>query len=83
MSAESGSLVADLIASRGDEQTCRARLEATHNREHAALLRTYEARDVEAVYAQTRSHLGNTRDAVVGYVNQWLAAKSQLPRRSG
>ena len=55
----------------------------SNNREHAALLAAYEARDVDAVYAQTRSHLENTRDAVVGYVNQWLIAESQPSTRSG
>ena len=58
-------------------------LMASNNREHAALLRAYEAHDIEAVYAQTRSHLENTRDAVVGYVDQRLAADSRLQMKSG
>lgn len=56
---------------------------ASNNSEHAALLAAYEAGDAEAVYSQTRSHLENTRDAVVEYVNQWLAAESQLQMKSG
>jgi len=56
---------------------------ASNNREHAGLLAAYEAADVDAVYAQTRSHLENTRDAVVEYVNQWLDTESRLQRKSG
>ncbi|HEY1999964.1 GntR family transcriptional regulator [Paraburkholderia sp.] len=56
---------------------------ASNNREHAGLLAAYEAGDADAVYAQTRGHLENTRDAVVEYVNQWLADDSQPHRRSG
>ena len=56
---------------------------ASNNSEHAALLAAYEGGDAEAVYSQTRSHLENTRDAVVEYVNQWLAAASQLQMKSG
>jgi DNA-binding GntR family transcriptional regulator len=56
---------------------------ASNNREHAGLLAAYEAGDVDAVYAQTRSHLENTRDAVVEYVNQWLDTESRLQRKSG
>jgi DNA-binding GntR family transcriptional regulator len=56
---------------------------ASNNSEHAALLAAYEAGDAEAVYSQTRSHLENTRDAVVEYVNQWLAAESPLQMKSG
>ncbi len=55
----------------------------SNNSEHAILLAAYEAGDVEAVYSQTRNHLENTRDAVVEYVNQWLAADSQLQMKSG
>jgi DNA-binding GntR family transcriptional regulator len=56
---------------------------ASNNREHAALLAAYEAGDAEAVFSQTRSHLENTRDAVVEYVNLWLASDSQLRIKSG
>jgi DNA-binding GntR family transcriptional regulator len=56
---------------------------ASNNSEHAALLAAYEAGDAEAVYSQTRSHLENTRDAVVEYVNQWLASESPLQMKSG
>jgi DNA-binding GntR family transcriptional regulator len=56
---------------------------ASNNSEHAALLAAYEAGDAEAVYSQTRSHLENTRDAVVEYANQWLAAESPLQMKSG
>jgi DNA-binding GntR family transcriptional regulator len=56
---------------------------ASNNREHAGLLAAYEAGDIEAVVLQTRSHLENTRDAVVEYVNLWLASDSQLQRKSG
>jgi DNA-binding GntR family transcriptional regulator len=55
----------------------------SNNSEHAALLAAYEAGDAGAVYTQTRSHLENTRDAVVEYVDQWLAAESQLQIKSG
>jgi DNA-binding GntR family transcriptional regulator len=56
---------------------------ASNNSEHAALLAAYEAGDAEAVYTQTRSHLEHTRDAVVEYVNQWLAAESERQMKSG
>jgi DNA-binding GntR family transcriptional regulator len=56
---------------------------ASNNREHAALLAAYENGDADVVYTQTRNHLENTRDAVVEYVNQWLAAQSQLQMKSG
>jgi DNA-binding GntR family transcriptional regulator len=52
---------------------------ASNNREHAALLVAYEAGDAEAVHSQTRSHLENTRDAVIAYVDVWLASDSRLP----
>jgi DNA-binding GntR family transcriptional regulator len=51
---------------------------ASNNRDHAALLAAYEAGDADAVYTQTRSHLENTREAVVEYVNHWLAAEISL-----
>lgn len=56
---------------------------ASNNREHAALLAAYEAGDAEAVFSQTRSHLENTRDAGVEYVNLWLASDSQIRIKSG
>jgi DNA-binding GntR family transcriptional regulator len=56
---------------------------ASNNSEHAALVAAYEAGDAEAVFTQTRSHLEHTRDAVVEYVNQWLAAESELQMKSG
>ncbi|MDE1182182.1 GntR family transcriptional regulator [Paraburkholderia sp.] len=56
---------------------------ASNNREHAALLAAYQARDADAVYAQTRSHLENTRDAVVEYVDQWLVDESLRRMKSG
>ena len=56
---------------------------ALNNSEHAALLAAYEAGDAEAVYTQTRSHLEHTRDAVVEYVNQWLAAEERASDEIG
>jgi DNA-binding GntR family transcriptional regulator len=56
---------------------------ASNNSEHAALVAAYEAGDAKSVYTQTRTHLEHTRDAVVEFVNQWLAAESELQMKSG
>ncbi|MCY0389820.1 GntR family transcriptional regulator [Robbsia sp. Bb-Pol-6] len=48
----------------------------SNNREHAALLAAYRDGDASAVQAQTRSHLENTRDALVACVDQWAAPRA-------
>ncbi|MGI4858412.1 MAG: GntR family transcriptional regulator [Janthinobacterium lividum] len=49
---------------------------ASNNREHAALLAAYRAGDAAAVQAQTRTHLENTRDALVACVDHWAAPRA-------